>query len=366
MLTEMNLQELLGFQTDHQVLSIYLNTDPTQGSSDVYKLNLRSMLKEVNLPEDVQAVDNYFSREFDWIGRSVAVFSSATENFFRAYSIAIPVRNQVILSDKPYVKPLASLLDFYGGYGVVLVDKQGGRLFSFHMGELKEQEGVLGESIRHTKRGGASAKTGVRGGVAGQTRYEDELAARNFRYVAEFTAHFFSENNVRRVLLGGTEENIALLRSQLPKSWQSLIVGTFPMSMSASHKDVLDRAIQIGKEAEYHKEEQVINRMVTGAAKERGGVLNLEDTLVAVHDGRVQSLVIRDGYRASGYRCKGCGYITAQPLTTCQFCGSQFEQIPDAVEMAIHKVLKSGGEVEVLQHEHKVNGFENIGALLRY
>jgi peptide chain release factor subunit 1 len=366
MLTEKNLQELLGYHSNHPVLSVYLNTDPTEGNSDAYRLNLRSMLKDLNLPKDVQAVDNYFSTEFNWIGRSVVVFSCASESFLRAYSLAIPIRNQVIISDRPHVKPLASLLDYYGGYGVVLVDKQGARLFSFHLGELKEQEGILGESIRHTKRGGASAKPGVRGGVAGQTRYEDELATRNIRDVAEFAGRFFGENNVRRILIGGTEENIALLRSQLPKSWQSLIVGTFPMSMAASHRDVLDKAMQVGKDAEYQKEEQLLRKLVTGAAKDRGGALDLDNTLSAVHDGRVQALVIREGYRASGYRCRGCGFITAQSLPTCQFCGSEFDQIADAVEMAVQQVMKAGGDVEVLQHEHDIDGFENIGALLRY
>jgi peptide chain release factor subunit 1 len=366
MLTETNLKELLGYQTEHQVLSLYLNTNPTEGSSDAYKQNLRSMLKDINLPSDILAVDNYFSRKFDWTGRSVAVFSCAPDDFFRAYPLAIPIRNQAIVSDCPHVKPLASLLDYYGGYGVVLVDKQGARLFSFHLGELREQEGILGESVRHTKKGGASAKPGMRGGIAGQTRYEDEVAERNIRDVAGFAAHFFSENKVRRVLIGGTEENIAVLRSQLPKSWQSLIVGTFPMSMTASKVDVLERTMQIGKEAEYRREEQLLKKLVTGAAKERGGVLNLDDTLGAVHDGRVQALVIQDGYRALGYRCQGCGYITSQKLSVCPFCGSKFEQIPDAVEMAVYRVMKAGGEVEVLQHEHKVNGFENIGALLRY
>jgi peptide subunit release factor 1 (eRF1) len=284
----------------------------------------------------------------------------------RAYSLAIPVRNQVVAGDRPYVKPLASLLDYYGGYGVVVVDKQGARLFSFHLGELKEQEGILGESVRHTKRGGASAKTGVRGGMAGQTRYEDEVANRNIRDVADFATHFFSENNVRRVLIGGTEENIALLRNQMPKSWQSLIVGTFPMSMTASKEDVLQRALQIGKQTEFHKEELLLNKLVTGAAKDKKGVLSLDDTLGAVHDGRAQTLVIQDGYRAIGYQCQGCGYVTARELPTCQFCGSEFKRIPDAVEMAVFKVMKAGGDVEVLQHQHKVNGFENIGALLRY
>lgn len=366
MLTETNLQELLGYQTDHQVLTVYLNTDPTESSTDAYKLNLRNMLKDVNLPDDVQAVENYFSREFDWKGRSVVVFSCAPDGFFRAYTFAIPIHNQVIVSAHPHVKPLASILDYYGGYGVVLVDKQGARLFSFHLGELSEQEGILGESVRHIKRGGASTRPGRRGGVAGRTRSVDEVTERNIREIAEFTARFFGENNVRRVLIGGTDENIASLRSQLPKSWQSLIVGTFPMSMTASKVDVLERAMQVGRQAEYHKEEQLLKRLVTGAAKERRGVLNLEDTLGAVHDGRVQALVIQDGYKALGYRCKGCGYITSLELPVCQFCGSKFEQIPDAVEMAVHRVMKVGGDVEVIQHVHDVSGFENIGAVLRY
>lgn len=366
MLTETNLRELLGYKTDHQVLSLYLNTDPTEGSADVYKSNLRSMLKEISLSSDVQAVENYFSREFDRTGRSVVVFSCAPDIFLRVYSLAISVPNQVIVSDRPYVKPLASLLDHYGGYGVVLVDKQGARLFSFHLGELREEEGILGENIRHTKRGGASAKTGVRGGVTGQTNYEDELAGRNMRDVAEFAAHFFSENTVRRILIGGTEENIALLRSQLPKTWQSLIVGTFPMSMSANNGEVLEKAMQIGKEAEFRKEELVLKKLVTGAAKEQKGVLNLDETLGAIHDGRVQALVIQDGYQEPGYRCQGCGYITAIELPRCQYCDSIFERIPDAVEMAVHSVMKAGGEVEVLQHAHKVDGFTNIGAMLRY
>jgi peptide chain release factor subunit 1 len=366
MLTEKNLQELLHYQTENQVLSVYLNTNPLEGNSDVYKLNLRGMLKEISLPSDVLAVENYFSREFDWSGRGVAVFSCAAGDFFRAYPLAIPVRNQVIVSTRPYVKPLASLLDYYGGYGVVLVDKQGARLFSFHLGALKEQEGILGKNVRRTKRGGSSAKPGVRGGVAGQTRYEDEVTERNMRDVAEFASHFFGENNVRRILIGGTEENIALLRSQLPKSWQSLIVGTFPMSMTAGKEEVLERAMEIGKEAEFRREEQLLKRLVTGAAKDRGAVLNLDATLGALHEGRVQALVIQEGYREAGYQCQGCGYITSIEMPKCQFCSSQFDHIPDVVELAVHRVMKAGGDVEVLQNEHKVDGFKNIGALLRY
>jgi peptide chain release factor subunit 1 len=366
MITEANLQELLTFKTEQPMLTVYLNTEPSSGNADAYKLELRSMLKQVDMPDDVGAIENYFSREFDWTGRSVAVFSCASQGFFRAYSLAIPVRSRVRIGSRPHVKPLANLLDYYGGYGVVLVDKQGARLFSFHLGELREQEGIVGETIRHTKRGGASTMPGRRGGMAGQTNYTDETAERNTRDAVNFAVHFFSEYNVRRVLIGGTDDNIALFRSMMPKSWQSLIVGTFPMSMTAGADEVLARAMEIGAQAELRQETDLLNKIVTAEAKGRGGVLGLEETLHALREGRVQTLVIQDGFRAAGYRCQGCGYLTARALPVCQYCGGAFTQIADAVEMAVYSVMQAGGEVEVLQHDSQVRGFNKIGALLRY
>src|SRR3972149_4825025 len=234
MLTETDLRELLDYQSHHPVLSVYLNTEPSEGNADAYKLRLRTMLKEVNMREDVSAVERYIDHEFDRAGRSVAVFSCASEKYFRAYSLAVPIRSRVRVGDHPHVKPLADLLDSYGGIGVALVDKQGARMFSFHLGELREQEGVMGEEVRHTKRGGASTVAGRRGGIAGRTHYEDEVTDRNMKDGGEFATHFFKENNVRRVVIGGTEDNVALFRSLLPKSWQNLVLGTFSSSITAS------------------------------------------------------------------------------------------------------------------------------------
>jgi peptide subunit release factor 1 (eRF1) len=129
---------------------------------------------------------------------------------------------------------------------------------------------------------------------------------------------------------------------------------------------VLERTMKIGREAEFHKEDQLLRKLVTGASKDRGGVLDLDGTLSAVHDGRVQALVIQEGYREAGFQCQGCGYITSIEMPSCPFCGEKFQQIPDAVELAVHRVMQAGGEVEVLQHQHSVDGFNNIGALLRY
>ena len=97
---------------------------------------------------------------------------------------------------RPNVRPLAGLLDSFGGYGVVLLDKQGARLFHFHLGEIHEQEGVLGEVIKQIKTGGSS--TGMRGGGL-QARDLDQTVEKNMRDTVEFSTKFFEENHIRRI-----------------------------------------------------------------------------------------------------------------------------------------------------------------------
>jgi peptide chain release factor subunit 1 len=366
MLTESNLRELLDLKPQHPVISLYLNTDPSQGGADVYKLKLRSMLKEVDLPEDRSAIEGYFDHEHNGAGRSVAVFSCAPEDFLRVYPIQVPIRSRVRVSNRPHVKPLADILDSYGGYGVALVDKQGARLFSFHLGTLREQEGVLGENVRRTKTGGGSQAAGRRSGEAGQTQHTAEITERNMRDSAEFAAKFFAENNIRRVLIGGTDDNIAAFRNNLPKSWQSLIVGTFPISMAASHAEVMDRAMKVGQKAEQQREAKVVEAVITAAAKDQGGVIGLDRTLNMVHEGRIQNLLVIEGFRSPGYRCQGCGYMTAEKLEGCPFCSGIFEEIPDAVDLAVRRVLEDGGEVDILHDNPQLEEYGKIGALLRY
>jgi len=366
MLTERDLRELLDYQPGSPVLSVYLNTALSDGSADAYKLHLRTMLKDVTLTDDVQIIERYFATEYNGSGRSTIIFSCAAHDFLRVFTLAVPVRNRIRVTDHPHVKPLADLLDAYGGYGVALVDKQGARLFSFHLGELTEQEGVLGEDVRHAKRGAASSVPGRRGGVGGKSRHADETTERNMKESAEFAASFFGENNVRRVLLGGTEDNIAQFRNHLPKTWQSLVVGQFGVSMNASHNEVLERAMEVGHKAERKREAALVETMITNAAKKHGGVIHPNPTLQAINDGRVQTLFIREGFRLPGHRCTGCGFVTITKAPVCALCGQKYEDIPDVIEMAVFKTMQQGGEVEVLHDDALTEKFGNIGALLRY
>lgn len=366
MLTENDLREIVNFSSPYPILSLYLNTDPVEGNADAYRLRLRNMLKEVNLPKDTEEVERFFQHQYDWSGKSIAVFSCVPHNYFKAFPLALPVQSQVRVSNHPHIKPLADLWDAYAGYGVVLVDKQGARLFSFHLGELEEQAEVEGEAVKHTKSGGASTVHGQRGGTAGMTGYVDEVVERNMKDSVAQAIRFFEEKKVRRILIGGTEENVNLFRENLPKAWQSLIVGTFSMPKNASSQEVMTKALQIGLEAERKRETHLIDAVITAAKKETGGVIGLEATLDAVRNHRVQTLLVSDGYYKSGYRCLECGALTDQRLEKCSLCDGKLEPVLDIIDLAVRLVLQDGGEVEVIHDSPELEKAGKIAALLRY
>ena len=145
----------------------------------------------------------------------------------------------------------------------------------------------------------------------------------------------------------------------------SLIVGTFSLGMRANQHEVLDEAIKIGAAAEAKREAGLVRQMNTSAAKHEEGVVGLRDTLRASHEGRIQTLLVDENYHAPGYRCQGCGHLTAEKLDGCHFCDGKFAKITDAAEVAVRTVMLAGGVVEIIRDNSEMAEV-GIGGLLRY
>ncbi len=370
MFSEKDLQELVDFQSDKSpVLSLYLDVDPTKHTTDEYKLVLRGLLKEAAdraQREDIAAVERYFDHEYGWQGKGVAIFSCLEQDFWRAYPLAVPVKNHVYVGDRPYITPLTEVLDAYGRYGVVLIDQEGARLFLFHLGELQETSGTIGEEVKRMKHGRGSS-AGRRGGVGARTgRKEEETALRNLREAAELTAKFCTGGRCGRIVLGGTEQTVAQFQEMLPKDLQEQIVGSFPAEMTASEAEVLDRSLEIIAEVERRKESELVESAITAAAKGGAGVIGLADTLGAVHEGRVRILLVDEDYKAVAHRCQQCGYLSAQAKKQCPFCGGEVKEIDDAVDLIVRQVIDQGGQVEVVSDNPDLKRAGRIAALLRY
>jgi len=365
MFTQENLEELLAFDAgDDHVVSLYVNADPSANPMETIKLQVRGLLKEVESEEDVERIEQYFDLEHDWGKPGVALFSCATQGFFRAYETAVPFRNRIRVRGKPYVKPLLHLTKYYANYGVILIDRVGARFFEFHLGELQETASAVGEDVRKLKHGHGSSAAGRRGGQGG-ARQEDEQAQRNMRDAAEAAANFFARKHIRRLFIAGTNENVAQFREMLPRQLQSCIAGTFPIDMDASEQEVRKRSLELLHKLNAEREQRLVEQMLTNAARGGAAVTGLSPTLRMVSDGRVDTLLVSDGFRTPGFRHPPSGYLT-ETADDDLFGDADFEPVPDVVDEAVSRTIEQGGHVEVISENDELEGAGRIGALLRY
>jgi len=365
MFSEKDLQTLLDYSAVNQVLSVYLNTDPTEINTEAAKLRLRNWLRTIELPEDVQAVEDFINFEYDWSAKGLAIFSDQKEGFFKTFQFNLSIPDHAYVGARPKIRPLVRLLDTFTGWSVVLVDQQGARLFSFEMGELGEADGVSGDEVKQTKRGGGNAMHGRMGGADASGKVEN-IIEQNVKEVIEFATTFFSSHHVRRIMIGGTDANVARFKEELPKSWQSLVVGDFPMSMNASHSDVLAQATKEALASQQYVNQKLVEKAITQAAKGSNGVTGLIDTLNAIREGRVKTLLVSQDFEQEGYRCCGCGYLTTQELETCPFCDGNFDRIDVAVEKAVQDTLQKNADVKVITDNESLEKAGHIAAILRY
>ncbi len=366
---EQELRTLAAFQAETPILSVYLDVDPTKHTAEEYLLSLRHMLDTVReraMKEDIAAVQRYFEHEYDWSGRGVVVFSGSVAGLWRAIALPIPVASGVTVARRPYLSPLVGLMDAYGHYAVISVDREGATLSLFDLGELMQQEAFEGEEVRKLKRGrGSVAGPGRRGGAPAASRREEEMALRNLREAARFAERFCRLHKPQRLILAGAEPTLSQFRDLLPKDLQERVVGTMTSGRGAGEPEIRERSLDILRQADAAQEEALVSAVFTAAAKGREGVVGLDETLSLAHEGRIRTLVVDRHYHAPGYSCDHCGYLTTQTLVQCPFCGGKFVEIPDAAEAVVTRVIEDGGEIAVVDDNPRLQ-VAGIGALLRY
>lgn len=373
MIRQEDVQELLAFDAGKDsVVSLYLDADTSQQTSETIKLQVRALLKEANgLDKDVKAIEDFFDFSYDWSNPGLAIFSCAEQNFFRAYPSAVSYRNRIRVGKKPHVKPLTHLLDYYSHYGVIVVDRVGARFFEYHLGELEDSAGTAGDDVRKLKLGGGSARGGGLSPASGQrggegARREEEIVQRNLREAAAAAQQFFASKPIRRLFLGGTNENIAQFREFLSKQMQSRIAGTFAIDMTAGEHEIRELSLDLLREANLEREKVLVRNMITTAAKGGNAVLGLSATLRTVSEGRVQTLVISDGYRTPGFVHEDTLYLTTSESDAEPLGKGKVDQVDDIVEAAVSRTMEQGGNVEIVVDNAELDKAGRIGAVLRY
>jgi peptide chain release factor subunit 1 len=318
----------------------------------------RSHIYREHWAEETTALRAWIEEEPVPHGKGLALLSSQAAGLWRAFELPVAVADRLEIADRPYLRPLATLLDEFERYLVVLIDAGTARVIEVYLGAAEEVADV--EGYVPPASADLVEKTGHR---------HDTYLHRHAKYVLSRAEELWRERGCDWLVIGGSEEALGELRRLLPKTLRERLAGELKLSPEARLNSIVEQVLEIERQQERKIEAQRVEELVTSAHKHGPTVLGLDDTLLTIVEERVHLLVVEEEFAQRGYECPSCGFLAAGKIEICPLCGMPPIEQPDIVEVALQRVIERDGAIEVLrspESRHALAQHGRIGALLRY
>jgi peptide chain release factor subunit 1 len=117
---------------------------------------------------------------------------------------------------------------------------------------------------------------------------------------------------------------------------------------------------------EQRLEREALDRMAAGIGRGERAVGGPEDTVEALNERRVQTLLLAPDFDRTGARCGRCGLLMLAADGSCPADGGPVEPVEHLREAAIESALVQDAEVMVVRHYPDLGPFQGIAALLRF
>jgi peptide chain release factor subunit 1 len=361
----------------NSVLSVYLEVDQShsvnlrRGFETTLKSMLHALLQQQQDKQQrllfEQATERvlHFVTTYEPSARGLVIFCDPASDFFWQRELRAQLYSDASWDTTPYLRPLLETLDEFERYGVVLVDRSRGRLFTVYMGEIEEaREFSHNLEVKHPR---STTQDKLRNTLRNQRR--GDLHARwHLKHVAQQITEMADKYDFDRLILAGQSENTTELASILPKRLLSRLVGDIPLSLNSPEHEVLEQTMAVEQRFEREHEARQVEQLIIAASKENRAVLGLEATLKALGEKSAWRLLYAEGLTCEGARCTNCASLFAREIAACSYCGQRVVAIDDIVEPIVRAVIDLDGRVEAVRGEaaDKLRQNGGIGAFLRF
>jgi hypothetical protein len=361
---------------DSLILSLYLNID----QSDAANLNRGFETKADTLFREIahnqnshQGSKNRFENECQRLrrflsgyvpkGKALVVFSDSKHDFWWQRDLQVDLPTGLRWSPQPWLRPLLEVIEDHDRFGVVLIDKHHARILAVDAGGMEQQAEIVSDVLNKH----ATTGTDHIWSQAQMDREHTNHVLTHAKRVADEVAAVIDRMKLNGIVIGGPVEATSVFISALPKRLQQMIIGTISAPVDANHDRLITELRAVQEKAEQDDETKIVDGMITAAMKGERAVLGVSDTLSAVHEGRVYRLVVARDFRVEGKECASCHVLVSDVNEKCSLCGGQLESATDLINRASHRVLDSGGKVQLVSGEAAEKLAEaGIGAVLRF
>ena len=371
------LRDLAGFEAENGfAVSVYLDLDPsTVPTAGDAQTRLNSLLdgaakengakarelshqQRLALREDLERIRRYFEAEFERDGaHGLAIFCAGLDNVWRPLPLTEVVPDDIKVGQLLFLAPLVPLVGRGEGALVLVVSREQGRFYRLRAGRLEDLADHFDEQPRRHDQGGwAQARL---------QRRADELVHDHLKRVAEELDRFVRRLRKPQVVVVAGEETWGEFEGLLSQEGRSVIAGVAHAEAHAQPPELLAVAAPVLERWQVGRETEVVDRWSEELGRNGRAAAGWQATLEAASDARVELLLFREGANHEAKRCPACGRLSVGG-SKCPLDGTQLDESPDGLDLAVHQTLAHGGRIWAVRHRDDLDAAAGIGALLRF
>jgi peptide chain release factor subunit 1 len=356
---------------DEPVLSLYLDTawvDEThQDRVRIFLKNEFSRIKselagqrrrERSFQADTKKIESCVFDSLPTDTKGLIIYACHGAGVFHALPLPFAFTPRLLVSDRPYLRPLVRALDEHKSALAVHLHAKKGEILEIALGDVDKTTAIESDVPRRIDRGGWS-----------QMRFQRHVEAHirdHLHEVAAKLTKIFDQSQIKYVFLFGPEELTNEFKNILPKRLQQVSRLESDPDPGIDVSGLKERVGLLLSQEERKEEEEKITLLRERAPIGEKATLGLEQTLPAVNRSAVRELIISRDYSQSGWECRRCHILGSSLTDRCPECRAPISPTPHLGNAIVAKVLAAGGQIEEIIDNEAFDRLGGIGAFLRF
>ncbi len=343
------LREFVG--SDHPIINLYLSVNPIRFKEKEWKIKLKDLVKatkeqlriEAKYPRNeikrIYADLDYMERELNSMDlsgvQSVVWFYSSANDLDVLFKIPeeLPRNDFIIVSDLPNYLLLDEVMSNFKRYLLILFDKERVRFLEYFMKKIREH---LNIRERIHKLEDYNDYGAVENRIKRHVMFH---VYKHFKNIMTIARQIIEEEDIDAVIIASYQELLPMFKEHLDYEIKSRLIREITsIDINASRDEILKKLIEIETEIKKEEEEELLNKLEEELGNNGKAVAGIKETLKALYEGKVDTLLISPYFEKSGVSCPSCYYIDIEG-ETCPYCGSPMEKekniLPRIYDLAI-------------------------------